>query len=61
MLWASTLASALLFCAAAAAPAATGDRHMLDWVEPNGTQITNPIDPALTVQDLPLDQPPLVS
>ena len=61
-LWASVLAGALLG-PAVAAPAAIGGRHMAAaWVDPNATQTSNPIDPALSsaVQDLPLDEPPLV-
>lgn len=70
VLWASALAGGLLRPAAAtsaavapAAASAAGGRHMLAaWVEPNATQTTNPIDPALVsaVEDLPLDEPPLV-
>lgn len=63
-LWASALAGELLRLAAAAPAASSGRRHMhAAWVEPNATQTTNPIDPALVsaVEDLPLDEPPLVS
>lgn len=67
MLWTSALASALLLgctaAAASAASAASGGRHALAaWVQPNDTQTSNPIEPALnvTMEDLPLDKPPLV-
>ncbi|PRW60148.1 Purple acid phosphatase 15 [Chlorella sorokiniana] len=68
--WHSRHASAESFFTEGAAAAAPwldysgqqqGQQAGQAWVEPNGTQTTNPIDPALSlaVQDLPLDKPPL--
>ena len=58
----TALACALLLGCPAAAVAAASRHALAAWVSPNGTQTSNPIDPTTnpTMEDLPLDKPPLV-